>query len=82
MKKIVCYRRGCNHQAQYEVPGRNGKLHLCRICLLDLYPDADMASRRMEVGPTEFKIEKDLNADSDRVEAQRLLAEARRLEHG
>ena len=60
MKKIVCYRRGCNHPAKYELPGGDGNsLHVCRQCLLDLYPKAIVIYRepepRLEVGPTEFK---------------------------
>lgn len=59
MRKIICYRRGCNNLAEYEIPG-TPVLHLCMGCVKKLYPTAvvyKMEPRRPEFGPDEFKFE-------------------------
>jgi len=32
MRKIVCYRRGCNNQATWKIPG-NPTVYLCTVCM-------------------------------------------------
>lgn len=58
MKKIICYRRGCNNRAQWTIPGRQ-PVHLCTTHMRELFPNQNIAVQRIEfvqaVGPTEFK---------------------------
>ena len=50
MRKIICYRRGCNNRAQWTIPG---KAHLCTTHMRELFPNRNITVQR--VGPTEFK---------------------------
>ena len=56
MKKIVCYRRGCNNRAQWTIPGRQ-TIHLCTKHMRELFPDQEIVAQQIVVGPTEFKEE-------------------------
>ena len=59
--KIVCYRRGCNAEATYTVPG-SPVIHLCTKHMQELFADKQVivapvskGPRQEAVGPTEFK---------------------------
>lgn len=53
MKKIVCYRRGCNNAAKWTVPG-NPTVHLCTRHMRELFPK-QVLPQEIKYGPTEFK---------------------------
>ena len=56
MRKITCYRKGCNNRAQWIVPGRQA-IHLCTTHMRELLPKRDIVVQQIVVGPTEFKEE-------------------------
>lgn len=60
MKKITCYRRGCNNQAQWVLPGRQS-IHLCTEHMRELLPKRDIVVQQIVVGPTEYKDEREDN---------------------
>ena len=54
MRKIICYKKGCNDRAQWTILG--GQIvHLCTTHMRELFPNQNITVQR--VGPTEFKEE-------------------------
>jgi hypothetical protein len=65
MRKIVCYRRGCNNRAQWTIPGRQ-PVHLCTKHMRELFPNQNITAQQIVVGPTEFKKSEDDNGEEAR----------------
>ena len=64
MRKIICYRRGCNNRAQWTIPGQQA-VHLCTKHMRELFPNQNITVQRILVGPTEFKdVEEDNGEDT------------------
>lgn len=64
LKKIICYRKGCNNPAKWTVPG-NVQIHVCDNCLKYLIMQGLQLEGRVTpiVGPSEFKEEDNVAED-------------------
>lgn len=58
LRKIICYGKGCNAQAEWKVPG-HPVLYLCTQCFKKLFPKV-ILPERVEIGPSELKENQDV----------------------
>lgn len=66
MRKIICYGRGCNNQAQWTTTRGSHRWYLCTKCMQRLA--RDVVPERLDHGPSEYKME-----EEDREEKQAVL---------